>query len=203
MTVDELLQDPATQESGPIKVSLLRGPIYSDDPHEWARVLQYEEPLGLYFAQIGLELKINKDFGYAYLDQYPEESVAGKFGVLFNRRALGFEPTVIGVTLRDELLDREVTRIGDGGPVVMTVDEIVNRVQAFLQEKPDQVKERERWKTAVKKFAELGFIKQIDAEKEEYQLRPILNARFGLETLTELKEALIKYAGKSNNATNE
>lgn len=198
MTVDELLQDPAIQESGPIKVALLRGPIYSDDAHEWARVLQYAETLALYFAQIGLELKINRDFGYAYLDQFSEDSAAGKFGILFNRRALGFEPTVIGVTLRDELLDREVTRLGEG-PAIMTLDEIVDKVQAFLQEKNDQVKERERWKKAVRSFAELGFIKEIDPVKEEYQLRPILQARFGLETLTELKEALIKYAGKSTN----
>lgn len=199
MTVEELLQDPAILESGPLKVALLRGPIYSDDATTWARVLDHENALRLFFAQIGLEVKVNRDFGYAYLDQFSSELTGGKFGALFTRRTLGFAPTVIGVALRDELLSREITRLEEG-PAVMTLDEIVDLVQAFLKETPDQVKERERWRSAVIEFAKLGFIKDLATEKQEYQLRPILRARFELETLNDLKEALIRHAAKSANS---
>lgn len=196
MTVDELLQDPSIQESGPIKVALLRGPVYSEELTQWARVLQYETELALYFAQIGLELKINQDFGYAYLDQIPNDQPGGKFGTLFTRRALGFEATVIGVALRDEMLRRETTRL-DEGAMVMTVDEIVDLVQAFLKESPDQVKERERWRTAVMAFTKLGFLKELPSDKQELQLRPIIRARFELETLQDLKRALLHHLGKA------
>lgn len=198
MTVDELLNDPVVQETGPIKVALLRGPLYSEDASTWARVLQHRDALKLYFAQIGLELKLNEDFGYAYLDQIPADQLGGRFGALFNRRPLGFEPTVIGVALRDELLRRETTRLGEG-PAVMTRDEIVDLVQAFLKESPDQVKERERWSAAVAAFAKLGFLKDLENEKEEFQLRPIIRARFEIETLHELKAALQKHANRSAN----
>lgn len=198
MTIDELLQDPVIQETGPIKVSLLKGPLYSEDAKVWSRILQYREQLSLYFAQIGLELKISEDFGYAYLDQIPSDQTGGRFGTLFNRRALGFEPTVIGVALRDELLRRETTHLGEG-PAVMTRDEIVDLVQAFLKEAPDQVKERERWQSAVGVFAKLGFLKELENDKDEFQLRPIIRARFEIETLHELKAALQKHAARSSN----
>ncbi len=196
MTIEELLNDPGITESGPLKVALLRGPIYSEDAGTWARLLQYRAPLALYFIQIGLELKLNEDFGYAYLDQIPPEQPGGKFGTLFARRALSFETTVVGVALRDELLRRETMRL-DEGPAVMPLEEIVDLVQAFLKDSPDEVKERDRWRAAVLGFAKLGFLKDLQSEKKEFQLRPIIRARFDIETLAALKEALTRHAAKS------
>jgi hypothetical protein len=197
MTKEELLRDPVINETGPLKVALLRGPVYAEDATTWGRLVHHREALELYFLQISLELKINEDFGYAYLDQLGPDQPGGKFGTLFARRPLGFEPTVIGVALRDELLRRETTRV-DEGPVVMPLEEIVDLVRAFIKDTADEVKERERWRAAVLAFAKLGFLKDLQNEREEYQLRPIIRARFDLETLQELKAALIRHAAKTS-----
>ena len=195
MSIDELLQDPVIVETGPLKVALLKGPIYSEDASQWGRMLQHRAVLELFFVQISLELKVSEDFGYAYLDQIPADQSGGKFGTLFTRRPLGFEVTVIGVALRDELIRRETTRLEEG-PAVMPLDDIVNLVQAFIKDSSDEVKERERWRLAVVGFAKLGFLKDLQNERKEYQLRPIIRARFDLETLQELKQALINHAAK-------
>lgn len=195
MTPEELLQDPVIIETGPLKVALLRGPVYAEEAGSWARLLHHQEVLTLYFLQIGLELKINRDFGYAYLDQISADEPGGKFGTLFARRPLSFEATVVGVALRDELLRRETVRL-DEGPAVMPLEEIVELVRAFIKDSADEVKERDRWRAAVLAFAKLGFLKDLQNERKEFQLRAIIRARFDFETLQELKETLIRHAAK-------
>ena len=77
-----------------IVAQLLKGDIDSSDKKNWKELLQYEENIHDFVNQIGLELIINKDDGYALLKQFEIDEQGGKVG-LKTRTSIGYESSVI------------------------------------------------------------------------------------------------------------
>jgi hypothetical protein len=55
--------------SAPVKVRLLQDAIYSDEADLWATLLRYRQHIENYFQEIGLNLVVHEEDGFAYLKQ--------------------------------------------------------------------------------------------------------------------------------------
>ncbi len=55
--------------SAAVKVRLLQDAVYSEDAELWAALLRYQQPIENYFQEIGLELVVHEQDGFAYVKQ--------------------------------------------------------------------------------------------------------------------------------------
>ena len=91
----------------PVFIRLLKGPVEYLDRSTWEQLLQYQGELTRFLQQLGLTLILEKDDGYAYLEQIrldEEENVAG----WVRRIQLGYEESILLVLLRDMMAEFEV-----------------------------------------------------------------------------------------------
>src|SRR3954467_13696136 len=89
--------------SAAVKVRLLQDAIYSDEADLWATLLRYRANIENYFQEIGLNLIVHEEDGFAYLKQAEQEDSAG-IPCLFRRDKLTKGVAIIGVVLREQLL---------------------------------------------------------------------------------------------------
>ena len=77
-------------------VCLLKGAVNTSD-RCWNDLLHYQVEIQKYLSQIGLELIVKRDEGFAYLKQMTDES--GNTLGLIPRKPLGFECSVLAIIL--------------------------------------------------------------------------------------------------------
>ena len=75
-------------------VRLLKSPIERNS-NEWENVVMYQNEIQDYISQIGLELIIKKDEGFAFVKQL-EDSEGNTLG-LVQRRQIGFETSIVQI----------------------------------------------------------------------------------------------------------
>src|SRR5260370_386940 len=97
---------PRTYPSAAVKVRLLQDAIYSEDVELWPTLLRYRLHIENYFGEIGLELIVHEEDGFAYLRQSDEEVHSGT-PRLFRRDKINRGIAIIGVILREQLLHFE------------------------------------------------------------------------------------------------
>jgi hypothetical protein len=177
----------------PVILKLLQGVMYSDDTH-WDRLQTYLIPVKEYFNKIGLEVRNFDIDGFAYLEQPdpdPEEKLE-PLPRLVARYRLSYKVTVLCVLLRDRL------RIHDSSDVisrlVLSMEDIRDLVQPYLQERNNEEKFRKEVSALVKQAMELGFLRQLAGDVENYEIRPIIKAKIDADLLATLVQKLETYA---------
>ena len=81
-------------------VRLLKAPV-ERSVSVWQDILHYQQEIQDYISQLGLELVVRKDEGFAFVRQF-EDSEGNTLGLVV-RRPLGFEVSVILIVLRQLL----------------------------------------------------------------------------------------------------
>ena len=84
-----------------VKAHLLGGPLYLEDGELWEVLLRDEIEIGLYFRQIGLDLVVDREEGFAFLRQL-EPRGEERVPRLIRRQKLTYPATLLLVCLRDE-----------------------------------------------------------------------------------------------------
>lgn len=177
----------------PVVLKLLQGVIYSDDPH-WERLQSYLTPIKEYFGKIGLEVRNYEVDGFAYLEQ-PDpdpEDKSEPLPRLTARHRLSFKVTVLCVLLREAL--RQFEASDATGRLVLNIDKIRDLLRLYL---PEGNNEEKFWREVdglVKQVQELGFLRRLSGQDENYEVRPILKAKIDADTLALLKQKLEAYA---------
>jgi hypothetical protein len=177
----------------PVILKLLQGVIYSDDPH-WERLQSYLAPIKEYFGKIGLEIRNYEADGFAYLEQ-PEPDLEDKsepLPRLTARHRLSFKVTVLCVSLREAL--RQFDASDATGRLVLNIEKIREMLRLYLPEGNNEEKFRREIDGLVKQVQELGFLKPLSGQDENYEVRPILKAKIDADTLVLLKQKLEAYA---------
>jgi hypothetical protein len=185
------MQSP--QPYAPVILKLLQGALYSDDPH-WDRLQSYLTPVKEYFGKIGLQVQNYETEGFAYLEQ-PEldpEERAESLPRLTIRRQLSFKVTVLCVLLRDQL--RQFDSSDATGRPVLGIDQLRDLLQTYLPEGNNDERFRREVDGLVKQGVELGFLKRLTGQDENYEIRPIIKAKIDAEMLENLKQKLETYA---------
>ncbi|MFN0126919.1 MAG: DUF4194 domain-containing protein [Verrucomicrobiales bacterium] len=172
-----------------VKARLFREPLYAEDGSLWDTLLQGRDDVATWFAGVGLQLVIDEDEGYAYIQQ-PDGDEAQGIPRLIARRALGYEITLLLVCLRQELSITEA-RDADQVRLVRSRREIAELISGFLGETTDEVRDQKKIDRAIDQAVELGFLRRLGAGAgEDFEIRRIIKARLGPSELELIKKKL-------------
>jgi len=179
-----------------VKAHLLREPLYLEDGPLWEDLLRSRGDCAAWFGEVGLELVIDEEEGYAFVRQPDAENEDFSGPRLIVRRKLGYEATLLLVCLRQELA-RSEAQDADQARVVRTRREISDLVSGFLAESHDETRDLKKVDKAVEQLVALGFLKRLGGDGgEDYEVRRIIKARLGPAELEEIKRKLISHEGE-------
>ncbi|SIQ67781.1 DUF4194 domain-containing protein [Maribacter ulvicola] len=173
-------------------VKLLKG-VVERNSNVWEDIIYYQEQIQEYVAQIGLELIVKKDDGFAFVKQF--ENSEGKTLGLITRRQIGFETSIVLLVLRQSLEDF------DSNPTQLTPEkfisdtEIKDELELFLQEGYNKMKFQQQLNKYISNAVELGFLKEVYKKDKEtkYQIHRIIKEKITLDILQGFKIKLQEY----------
>ena len=170
------------------KLLLLDEPTASLDPDtaDWVR-----QHLQDYFRELGLDLVVHEEDGFAYLRQLPDEETAG-LPRLTRRDKLTKGLAIIGILLREQLLHFDQT-IHDEPRLVVSRSDLAVLAAPFFPNTTDEIRSDRRIDGAITKAEEFGLLRKLPGSEgdERYEVRRIVKARFPLETLKQLRDQLV------------
>lgn len=160
----------------------------------WGDVIHYQDEIQAYISQMGLELIVKKDEGFAFLKQF-EDSEGNTLG-LITRRQIGFETSIVLVVLRQSLeeFDSNPTQFLVTEKFI-TDSEIRDELELFLQEGYNKLKFKKELEKYIRNAVELGYLKEISKKENEtkYQIHRIIKEKITLDILQEFKTKLQEY----------
>ncbi|MCZ2394169.1 MAG: DUF4194 domain-containing protein [Chitinophagales bacterium] len=159
----------------------------------WEDVINYQHEIQEYIGQIGLELIVKKDEGFAFVKQL-EDSEGNTLG-LVTRRQIGFETSIVLVVLRQSLEEFDSNPTQLATEKFITDSEIKDELELFLQEGYNKLKFQKDLDSYIKKVVELGYLKEISKKDNEtkYQIHRIIKEKITLDILQDFKTKLQEY----------
>jgi len=193
--MEELLDtDPIVPDHfASIAIKLLQGVIYEEEARHWQDLTKlYEQPLRRYFGQIGLQLIVDRNEGFAFLKQYKEDQEDfAHLPRLMRKRTLNFDQSILCVLLRERLDEHTVRDTASREPI-MSLREIREMVELFFRERNTQHRFLKDLKKTVEDLRGMGFLEAIGPETLEnederrYYVRRILKAFIDADSLQDL-----------------
>ena len=116
---------------------MLKG-VIERNSNVWEDVIHYQNEIQEYISQIGLELIVKKDDGFAFVKQF--EDSEGKTLGLVTRRQIGFETSIVLVVLRQSLEEFDSNPTQLATEKFITNTEIKDELELFLQEGYNKLK---------------------------------------------------------------
>lgn len=168
-------------------IKLLKG-VIDRNSNIWDDIMNYQIEIQEYVGQIGLELIIKKEEGFAFVKQF-EDSEGNTLG-LVTRRQIGFETSIILVVLRQSLEEF------DSNPIhfqtfekFITDSEIKEELELFLPEKFNRVKFMKELSGYINTIVKLGYLTEVSKKDNEtkYQIKRIIKEKVTLDILQDFK----------------
>lgn len=187
-----------------ILIALLKGIVYSHQEEVWNALMlpENERDVRHYFADIHLDVIIDKAEGYAYLKQQPlqpgeetesaEEETAPK---LIRRRQLTFPVSLLCILLRKYLIEND--QEGDSVKAILSREEIENQMKLYLKESSNEAATYKQIDSAIKKVVDEGFLRRMKTEQEQYEVNRILKAFVNADQIGDLLERYKTYVKQS------
>lgn len=159
----------------------------------WEDVINYQHEIQEYIGQIGLELIVKKDEGFAFVKQL-EDSEGNTLG-LVTRRQIGFETSIVLVVLRQSLEEFDSNPTQLATEKFITDSEIKDELELFLQEGYDKLKFQKKLSEYIGNAEKLGYLKEISKRDNEtkYQIHRIIKEKITLDILQDFKTKLQEY----------
>lgn len=175
-------------------IRLMRGVVYRESDEDiWATLERSGASVRDHFTTIGVDVIVDESEGYAYLRSHPEEEGEEPLPRLVRRRALTYNVSLLLVLLRKRLLEFEIT--GGEGRLVLSTDQIVEMLQLFQAESTNEARLVEQADNTIKKAVELGFLRQLRGQTDQWEVRRIIKAYVDAQTLSDFAGKLRQYAG--------
>jgi hypothetical protein len=179
-----------------IFIRLLKGPVEYLDKTAWDQLLQYQAELVKFLQQLGLQLVLEKEDGYAYLEQTKldeDDAVAG----WVRRIPLGYEESILLVLLRDMMAEFEVGE-ATTRELIRKRREIKEYAELFFKENPSRVKFIRDLDRLIDRVEELGFLEKTETsdltDEQKFRIKKIIKARVDNEVLENFKQQLSEHA---------
>jgi len=174
-------------------ILLLKGIFYQeDDERAFYEMLQNSRNIIVeYLETIGLELIIQEDDGYAYLQNITYEETENILPKLIPSRQLSYKVSLLCVLLREKIALFE-SQSDDERPI-LTKEDIISQLLLFLDIKYNEVKLEKDIEATIKKVEELGFLKQLKSDEVSYEIQPSIKAFVDAKWLHDLNEKLRVY----------
>lgn len=173
-------------------VKLLKG-VVERSSNVWEDVIHYQDDIQVYIAQIGLELIVKKEDGFAFVKQF--DNSEGKTLGVVTKRHIGFETSIVLVVLRQSLEEFDSNPTHLSTEKFITDTEIKDELELFLQEDYNKLKFQNNLNNYIKKAVELGYLKEIGQKDNEskYQIHRIIKEKITLDILQDFKIKLQAY----------
>jgi Domain of unknown function (DUF4194) len=173
-------------------VKLLKG-VVERKSNIWDDIIHYQSEIQEYISQIGLELIVKKDDGFAFVKQF-EDSESKTLG-LVQRRQIGFETSIVLIVLRQSLEEFDSNPTQLATEKFITDTEIKDELELFLQEGYNKLKFQKDLDNYIKRVVDLGYLKEISKKDNEtkYQIQRIIKEKITLDILQEFKIKLQEY----------
>lgn len=177
-----------------ILVALLKGIVYSHNEKVWDELLKPENEADVknYFADINLELIIDKSEGYAYLKQRLSEEDEEEAPKLIERRQLNFHISLLCLLLRKHLIEND--REGESTKAILTKEEIIQLIKPFYKETTNEANQQRQIEAAMKRVIDEGFLRKMKTEDEQYEINRIIKAFINADVVRDSLEKLQTYA---------
>lgn len=182
-------------------IRLMRGVAYREtDEDTWSTLDRHGPAVRDHFATIGVDIVVDDTEGYAYLRSQDDDGDQFALPRLVNRRSLTYNVSLLLVLLRKRLVEFETT--GAEGKLVLSRDQILELLRLFLADSTNEARAIDQADTTIKKAAELGFLRQLRGQADQWEVRRILKAYVDAQTLSDFAGKLQDYrpgeAGDSN-----
>ena len=175
-------------------IRLMQGVVYREsDEDTWLTLERAGAGVRDHFATIGVDVVVDDAEGYAYLRSQPAEDGDEVLPRLVRRRALTYNISLLLVLLRKRLVEFETT--GGEGRLVLATDQIVEMLRLFQAESTNDARVVEQAEMTIRKAAELGFLRQLRGQPDQWEVRRILKAYVDAQTLSDFAAKLREYAG--------
>lgn len=176
-----------------ILVALLKGIVYNNNEKLWGELLKPENEADIkkYFADIYLEVIIDKGEGFAYLKQIISEDQEQEVPKLIEKRQLNFHVSLLCLLLRKHLIENDSE--GESTKAILTKYEILNLVKPFYKETTNEANQQKQIEGAIKKIIEEGFLRKMKTEDEQYEINRIIKAFVNADNVMDSLERLRNY----------
>jgi len=187
------MRTPDEQAVATAIIRLMRGVAYREtDEDTWSALQRHGPAVRDHFTTIGVDVVVDDTEGYAYLRSQEETDGDAALPRLVNRRSLTYNLSLLLVLLRKRLVEFETT--GGEGKLVLSRDQIVDLVRLFLADSTNEARVIDQAETTIKKAAELGFLRQLRGQTDQWEVRRILKAYVDAQTLSDFAGKLRDYA---------
>lgn len=191
-----------------VLIALLKGIVYNSQEEVWNLLLQpeIEHDVRNYFADIRLELILDKAEGYAYLKQQhthteTEEKATESTATddenlsLIRRRQLTFAVSLLCLLLRKYLIESD--QEGSSIKAIVSRQEIESQMRLYLKESTNEAKITTQIQQTINKVIDLGFLRRMNSETEQYEVNRIIKAFVNAEQVSDWLERYREYAQPS------
>lgn len=181
---------PQPKAYAAVILKLLKGAIsFDQDPKIWDLLIGNEKNVRGYFADIGLELYLDRDDGYAFLRQTVDDETDADEDVfqlpkLTVRRSFNKKETLLLLLLREALLDQEENSPED--PPILKKTSLYEKLEPFFPttgNEPERIREFDR---IIQRVVEYGFLR--DLKNDHYRIERIIKAKLTLDDLKNIRE---------------
>jgi hypothetical protein len=194
LTGSEMSEQPNTNNAFSIvMVNLLKGVLYADDnPSLWQNLLSLEARARDYVREIGLELVIHEDEGFAWLQTRHCDEQENDIPRLVQKRQLSYPVSLLLALLRRKLAEHDAT--SSESRLILGKNEIVEMIRIFLPVGSNEAKLIDQIDTHINKAIELGFIRRLRTDNNKIEVRRILKAFVDAQWLNDFDSKLKAYA---------
>lgn len=182
-----------------VLIALLKGIVYSHQEEIWNTLIlpENERDVRNYFADIHLDVIIDKSEGYAYLKQQTdssnetEDTEQESASKLIRKRQLTFHVSLLCILLRKYLIENDQN--GESTKAILSREEIENQMKLYLKESSNEAINYKQIDNAIRKVENEGFLRRMKTEQEQYEVNRIIKAFVNADQINELLERYKEY----------
>jgi hypothetical protein len=173
-------------------IALMKGVIYREENgRTWQDLLNFQAQVRDYIAVLGIELILDDAEGYAFLRQRSPQAGEEELFRLVPRRQLGFSVSLLLALLRKKLVEFDAS--SGEARLIMREEEIVNLLSVFLPDTANEARLMDRVESDIRKIVELGFLRRLKDQENEFEVRRILKAFVDAQWLSDFDLRLADY----------
>ena len=192
----------AAQDLSVILVSLMKGVVEREgNPALWQALLGCEAAVRDHVAVLGLDLRLDEAEGYAYLAQRAHVEGEPELPRLVPRRQLSYPVSLLLALLRKKLVEFDAT--SGERRLIVSRDTLLDMMRLFLAETANQVRLEDRIDGHIKRVVELGFLRPLRGQPDQFEVSRIIKAFVDAQWLGALSERLGEYRTHADGAAND
>jgi hypothetical protein len=176
-------------------IKLVKGPVDYTDKSIWEKLLQYKKELTAFLPQMGLQLVLDEEDGYAYVVQTSQEDDDNAVSWI-TRRSLTYEESIMLILLRDMMAEFETSE-SSNRELIRKRREIKEYAELFFKENASRVKFLKEVDRLIDKAAAFGFLALVDdqevLDEQRFQIKKIIKAKITSEQMDDFTAQLTQH----------